>query len=289
MQQPSFDLLARSIGHPGVLGRRAGWLPGVAVGTLACLTFLLGVGCGTDSDYEAAVRTNTVSAFDDYLRLHPDGTHSAEARAHLAALVEDREWQRARAGGSSDAYQQYLRGYPSGAHAHDALTAIADLNLATVPSTEAPTTAADPVPSPRAPAASPAVEGPIARAPAPPVAEAPTTRSAAAKPAASSPPKAAVAKETHAAPTAAAGVRIQLGAFGAKAGAESAWHRLTRRYPELASRTPLIAAAKAGDGRDIERLQVGGFSHESASAMCAALAAKHDACLVVPATGAAAN
>lgn len=283
MHQPSFDLLARSVGHSGTPGRRAGWMPAVAIGTLACLASLLGVGCGTDSEYETAVRTNTVSAYDDYLRLHPDGTHAAEARAHLATLVEDREWQRAHGAGTADAYQQYLRGYPSGAHARDALTAIADLNMATVPSTEAPTEAAAPVPTPKAPAASPAVKGPIARA-APP-----TTRAATAKPGASAPPKAVVPKETHAAPTAAAGVRIQLGAFGAKAGAEAAWHRLTTRYPELASRTPLIASAKAGDGRDIERLQVGGFSRESASAMCAALAAKHDACLVVPATGAAAN
>ena len=279
MNQPSFDVVVRPVRQLATLHRRAGWMPGLAAGTFACLATGFAVGCGTDSEYETAVHTNTVAAYDDYLRLHPDGSHAAEARAHLAGLVEDREWQRARAAGSADAYQQYLRGYPSGVHTHDALMAIADLNLAAAPSGEAPTASPTPTPSPAAkpPAASPPVKGPIARAAAP------------APKLAAVPPKAAVANETHAAPTGASGVRIQLGAFGAKSGADAAWHRLTGRYPELASRTPLVAAGKSADGHDIERLQVGGFSRESASAMCAALAAKHDACLVVPATGAQAN
>lgn len=279
MNQPSFEPPVRSVPHTATSRYRAGRLPRLAVGALAGVAAMLVAGCGNDNEYQTAVQTNTVSAYDDYLRLHPDGSHAAEARSHLAALVEDREWQRAHAAGSSDAYQQYLRGYPSGAHAHDALVAIADLNLAAVPSTEAPTTSPAPAPAPAAvakpPSAPPAVKGPIARAAAPAVAAAPA--------------KALAARATQPAPTAAAGVRIQLGAFGAKSGADAAWHRLTARYPELASRTPLIAAAKSADGRDIQRLQVGGFSRESASAMCAALAAKHDACLVVPATGAQAN
>ena len=266
------------------LVRRGPW---VAAGALACLAVFSSAGCAGDSDFDAAVRANSVSAFDDYLRLHPDGAHAAEARTLLAALVEDREWQRARAAGNSDSYQQYLRGYPSGAHAHDALTAIAELNLAAVPSTEASSAEQAAIPAAPAPAASPAAKGPIARAGAPAAPAAP--RAASPKAAASLPAKAAAPKETHAAPTAAAGVRIQLGAFGTKSGAEGAWHRLAARYPELASRTPLIAAANAADGHAIERLQVGGFSKESAQAMCAALATHHDACFVMPVTGASAN
>ena len=293
MNQPSFEPLVRSAPHTRTSRCRAGRLPRLAVGAFAGVAAMLVAGCGNDNEYQTAVQTNTVSAYDDYLRLHPDGSHAAEARSHLAALVEDREWQRAHAAGSSDAYQQYLRGYPSGAHAHDALVAIADLNLAAVPSTEAPTTSPAPAPAPAAvakpPSAPPAVKGPIARAAAPAVAAAPGPRAAPPQPAAAAPAKALATKATQPAPTAAAGVRIQLGAFGAKSGADAAWHRLTARYPELASRTPLIAAAKSADGRDIQRLQVGGFSRESASAMCAALAAKRDACLVVPATGAQAN
>ena len=281
MNQPSFDLLASRVLHAAAPYHRVGSKPGFVVGAFACFAALVVVGCGSDSEYETAMRANTVAAYDDYLRVHPDGSHAAEARTHLAALVEDREWQRAQAASSADAYQQYLRGYPSGAHAHDALTAIADLSLATVPSTEA---------QPTAPAlgAAPAAKGSITRAPVPGAA-APASHAVRPKPAAAVPPKAAISTETHAAPTAAAGVRIQLGAFGTRSGAEAAWHRLTARYPELASRTPLIAGAKTADGHDIERLQVGGFSRESASAMCAALAAKHDACLVVPSTGPAGN
>ena len=73
---------------------------------LICVAIVLLTGCSSDRDYDAAVRTNSVAALDDYLRLHPDGTHAAEVRGRLAALVEDREWQRARAANTSDAYQQ---------------------------------------------------------------------------------------------------------------------------------------------------------------------------------------
>src|SRR5271169_5797919 len=103
----------------------------------AWLVLLLVAGCGADRDYQAAERANTVVAFDDYLRLHPDGAHAREARAHLAMLVEDREWQRAHTADTTDAYQQYLRSYPAGQHAHDALAAIGNLNLAATPTTEA--------------------------------------------------------------------------------------------------------------------------------------------------------
>lgn len=264
-----------------------------------CAVALVLAGCGSDREYDAAVRANTVVGFDDYLRLHPDGSHAAEARAHLAALVEDREWQRAHTTGSVDAYQQYLRGYPSGAHARDALIAIADLNTAAVPNTEASGAAPAGAAAASGPApATPAVKGPIARVttageatprPAPPPAA--KGESARHQPAAraASASAASGAARPPAATAAAPGTRIQLGAFVTEASATAAWQKLTVRYPELAGRTPLVAGAQRPDGRRVHRLQVGGFSHESAGAMCAALLAKHDACLIVPTGGAGAN
>ena len=298
-------MAARSNEQSSVLAARAA---GRGATVLAAL-LALGA-CSTDSEYDAALRTNTISAYDDYLRLHPDGVHAAEARVHLAELVESREWQRAHAADTGEAYQQYLRSYPSGRHAHDALIAITDLNLAKLPSTEASSprssalraqAAAGPAPAP-APApepATPAVKGAIARAPdaAPVAGGAPPKAVASTKPA----PKALPTPAARAAapavvaasrapakvappPVAAApGAVIQLGAFATEASAKAAWKHLAERYPELAGRTPSISAAHAADGHELHRLQVGGFSRESAEAMCRALAAARDACLLIPA------
>ena len=279
--------------HPVIVTSRAA----AAVRTAICVAVLLVAGCGSDREYDAAVKASTVGGFDDYLRLHPDGAHAAEARAHLAALVEEREWQRAHTTDTVDAFQQYLRGYPSGAHAHDALVAIADLNTAAVPAAEdsgaAPAQGA--LPAPATASVTPAAKGPIARATpfveATPTLALPTgakgagTRRPPAAPTATPPAASRASTATAAAP----GIRIQLGAFVTEASATAAWQRLTVRYPELAGRTPLVAGAQLPDGRRIHRLQVGGFSHESAGAMCAALVAKHDACLIVPSAGAVTN
>ena len=241
---------------------------GNRMGPLLGLAIVLLVGCSSDRDYDAALRTNSVAAFDDYLRLHPDGTHATEVRARLVALVEDREWQRARAANTSDAYQQYLRGYATGAHAHDALVAIADLNIATPPNTEVPPAAAP------GDAGPPVAKGPIVREP--PAPKAP----AAARAAVPAAPVRAAATPVPAGPAAAGDVRIQLGAFGAELAAADAWQRLRSRHAELAGHEPVLVAAQSADGRHFQRLQVGGFTRESAAATCAALAAAHDACFV---------
>jgi hypothetical protein len=227
----------------------------------AALLALLIAGCSADADFDNAVRANTAVAWDDYLRTHPDGPHAHEARERLAALVEDREWQRAHAADTADAYQRYLHGYPQGAHAHDALVAIANLNLAGAPSRDAP----------------------VAPAAAPPPAEAPRPAPGPATPAlpARAPP-APVAAPAPAEAPAPQGYRVQLGAYGTSARADHAWRELQQRYPQLAPRTPLIAAARAADGSSVYRLQVAGLERPAAQALCAGLAANHDPCIVVP-------
>jgi SPOR domain len=229
---------------------------------------LIAAGCGGDSDFDNAARANTAVAWDDYLKAHPDGSHTQEARERLAALLEDGEWQRAHAAETADAYQRYLRGYPQGAHAHEALVAIANLNLAATPATEAPAEGA------------PAVTGPATGA-------ITRTAPAAVPPPGGAAPGAAAAKppaRKAAPPAAAAGFRVQLGAFAGGAVAERAWRDLSARHPELAGRTPLISAARAGNGHPIHRLQLAGLDRPGAEALCATLAASKDPCIVVPPT-----
>jgi cell division septation protein DedD len=235
-----------------------------AVGAVLAL-LLLPAGCGMDSDFDSAARRNTAVAWDDYLRAHPDGPHSREARARLAALLEDRDWQRAHVADSADAYERYLRSYPQGAHAHDALVAIATLNLARTPTGEA---AVGP------PASSPAT-GSIVRGAAP-VASVPAKTVPAPAAIAAGAATPAPATDTP------AGYRVQLGAFTGAAAAERAWHDLVARHPDLTGRTPVVAAARAADGRSIQRLQVAGLDRAGAEALCRTLVADRDPCVTVP-------
>jgi SPOR domain len=255
---PDAGLLLAARHAPAASARRC------AAGVVLAL-LLLPAGCGMDSDFDSASRRNTAAAWDDYLRAHPDGPHSREARARLAALLEDRDWQRAHAADSADAYERYLRSYPQGAHAHDALVAIATLNLARTPTGEAAV---------ESPASSPAT-GSIVRGAAPAAAVSARTVPA---PAAS----AAAAATAGPGTDAPAGFRVQLGAFAGAAAAEQAWHDLAARHPELAGHTPVIAAARAADGRSIQRLQVAGFDRAAAEALCRTLVADRDPCVTVP-------
>jgi hypothetical protein len=267
--------------------------PAAVPAIVTVLVALFAAGCGSDADFDSAARTNTTVAWDDYLRAHPDGPHAREARERLAALVEDREWQRAHSADRVDAYQRYLRGYPQGAHAHEALIAIANLNLVATPSSEAPSAPLSPSPeagaivrTPPAPAGagvSTAAPPPAATTPpAPKPAPVPKpTPAPAAHPPATVP--AAVRDASAAAPAPAGRYRVQLGAFteGSDA-AERAWRALEARYPELKGRRPLIAPARAADGRAIYRLQVDGLERPAAESLCAELAARHDPCILVP-------
>jgi len=249
---------------PGPGGRRAraALARGGAASALALLLWLP-AGCGSDADFDRAARSNTAAAWDDYLRVHPDGQHAREARARLAALLENQEWQRAQAAGSADSYQRYLRSYPQGAHAHDALVAIAGLNLARAP---AGAMSAGPAPSP-SPAGAPE---PAAPEPAP-------------APASRVPPPVAAVAPPQGPPAATAGAfRVQLGSFaGGSAAAERAWRELSARHPQLAGRTPLITPSRSTDGRTLTRLQLEGFDRAGAEALCRALVERNDPCVTV--------
>ncbi len=261
LAQPLIDLTAPPA---AALDRRR--RPRVAPGLPAALALagLLAAACGgTDRDFAVAERSNTQSAWEDYLRQHPQGEHTRAAQQRLAQLVEAREWEHARSADSVDAYQQYLRGYPQGPHAPDATNAVANLNLAATPTVEATM-------PPEAKAVPAAKAAPATRA-------APATKAAAAGNAAPA-RKAAPARQP-----AAQGFRVQFGAFAkGSAAASAAWQALVARYPELRQHEPIIAAARAADGRAIHRLQAAGFDRAGATALCRKLTADRRPCLLVP-------
>jgi hypothetical protein len=73
----------------------------------------------------------------------------------------------------------------------------------------------------------------------------------------------------------------QLGAFTSKASAESAWHKVSARFPgQLKSLQPHYAAASS-HGKPIVRLQVALPSTQRVQDLCTALKKQSQACLPV--------
>ena len=99
--------------------------------------FLL-AGCTSSEEqaFKRARMTDTVVAWEDFLRDFPAGQETAAARRRLVELHEDREWQRAQLADSVAAYQEYLQGYPQGRFSGEALVRIANLNLRAIPDHE---------------------------------------------------------------------------------------------------------------------------------------------------------
>lgn len=75
--------------------------------------------------------------------------------------------------------------------------------------------------------------------------------------------------------------RVQLGAFSSETRARSEWQQATKTWhKELAGLGYTIEKAKVG-GSTLYRLQTGGVPESRARAICAALQAHHEACVVV--------
>lgn len=118
---------------------------------MPCLAIALALLAGACSRQETAWgrshRTDSVAAYEAYLRDYPAGAHAAEARSRMAALREQEEWERALRINTPEAFQRYLAGYPSGRYAETARQ-----KLSAFLSAQAPPARAEP-PATAAPAA----------------------------------------------------------------------------------------------------------------------------------------
>ena len=111
-----------------------------------CLPLLLALAaCGADGDFDVATRTNTLAAWESYLRAHPDGRRAGEARAHLAGLREPADWRKAEALATQAGYEQYLHDQAQGEHAREARAAFARLDPGAPPAAVPAVAAATPV------------------------------------------------------------------------------------------------------------------------------------------------
>ena len=101
--------------------------------TVIIMIFLGFMGCSTTKiDWEMAHGVNTVKAYQEFLKKHPDSEFSEQARVKLEPL----SYQKAIDTGTLNGYAAYLMEYPQGAHGDELRAKIEeircqDLNLTT--------------------------------------------------------------------------------------------------------------------------------------------------------------
>ncbi len=107
--------------------KRSGVLASLA--TLALTALLLG--CGSiEADWQQATSAGTITAYQDFLKNHPNGERADEARNRIRRLEDDQAWMAAMQTNTEASYQQYLRARRDGAHAEEARDHIAGLQRA---------------------------------------------------------------------------------------------------------------------------------------------------------------
>jgi cell division protein FtsN len=219
-------------------------------------------GCSRQqSDWEKTRAANTTDAYELFLKKYPSGEFSAQAKARVKELYEERDWQKARDTDTLDAYQAFLKQYPEGKWTEEARIRVENFTLASAPPNGTPAAGeAAPAPDSTEPPAKPA---PAPKAPA----------AAKAPPATAKAPAATKSKGSFG---------VQLGAF--KSGADAAnkrWAKLGQEYPKLLSGLSPNVSPKKGASGTLYRLQVSSLSEKRADAICKVLKAHKQACVIL--------
>jgi SPOR domain len=233
-------------------------------------------GCSRQqSDWEKTRAANTTDAYEQFLKNYPNGEFSAQAKARVKELYEERDWQKARDADTLEAYQTFLKDHPEGKWTEEARIRVENFTLASAPPTATPSgSAAPPAPATGvAPAAVPAAKT------TPPNKSAPPPKSVAPPAAKSAPP---AAHKSHTGADSNGSYGVQLGAF--KTGAEAAnkhWAKLEKEYPSLLSDLkPKVAPQKSSSGT-LYRLQVTNLSDKRAGSICQTLKSHSQGCFVL--------
>jgi cell division septation protein DedD len=290
---------------------------------LVCLSVVLigFAGCSRQqSDWQKTRESNSVEAYEQFLKKYPSGEFTAQAQARLKDLEEERDWQKARDADTLDAYQAFLKQYPDGKNTEEARIRVENFTLAQTPTGAGPPggtqgasqgagdqgAAQSAGAAPGSPEGSSVSSSPAAPAGAQPVtpgsasagsgatASPPGTSSASAKTqksrSASSATAASKPSSAPSEPTRVAGpakgtsgkYAVQLGAF--KSGTDAAnkrWEHLQKEYPKLFAGLSSKVVPKKTQGGTLYRLQAIGMSEAHARRICKDLKARSQPCVIV--------
>jgi len=78
----------------------------------------------TQADWQKATADNTVAAYQDFLKEHPNGEHADEARSRIHSLQDNEAWMAAMNTNTEAGFKKYVAAEPSGAHVDDAQSKI---------------------------------------------------------------------------------------------------------------------------------------------------------------------
>lgn len=81
-------------------------------------------------DWRSAEASDTVEAYSDFLKDHPDSGLVRQARARLTQLSEERAWSQAGNVDTLDGYEQFLAQYPNGKWSQEARIRVENFELA---------------------------------------------------------------------------------------------------------------------------------------------------------------
>ncbi len=84
------------------------------------LTLFLLACSSTEADWQKAASANTIAAYQDFLKDHPNGQHADEARTKIHSLQDDQAWTDAMNTNTEAGFEQYVKAEPTGAHTQDA-------------------------------------------------------------------------------------------------------------------------------------------------------------------------
>src|SRR5579863_7590528 len=102
------------------------------------LLLALGACSRQQSDWEKTRTANTSDAYELFLKKYPTGEFTAQAKARIKELDEERDWQKARDTDTQEAYQAFLKQYPEGKWAEEARIRVENFTLAQAPPNAAP-------------------------------------------------------------------------------------------------------------------------------------------------------
>jgi SPOR domain len=91
------------------------------LGVAAVFLGLLLIACSSiEADWQQATTANTIGAYQDFLKQHPNGQHADEARSRIHSLEDDQAWTTAVNSNTQQSFEQYLRNEPNGTNAQEA-------------------------------------------------------------------------------------------------------------------------------------------------------------------------
>ena len=79
-----------------------------------CLIILILSSCAVTKDYERAVSTNSITAYENYQNEFPKSKYKADVEKRLEILYEEQSWNKSVSKNTIYGYQDYLSKYPSG-------------------------------------------------------------------------------------------------------------------------------------------------------------------------------